>query len=350
MKTPRFKLFFLSVLVLIVTLSCSVTIGQPPEAETPTLVTVSPTLVSESSTQAVTPSPSELLPTPQEVLSSPTPSQEQAPLFTTENCDEDVCILDGSFFLKRPIGSDGRNAIDTASRYGTLRRRIRDVYHGVQFLNSTGTPVYAAEAGDVEVAGDDSQIFYGPRLGMFGNLVIIKHSLPGIPEPVYTLYAHLSELSTKAEGDVGAGEQIGLVGMSGSVRGSTLYFEVRYGDNDYDAAVNPELWLEPLRDQTGDLMGALAGKVIDDQGNYVAIRNIQIESLRTAAEGKLRPIYIRTYLDPAQMGLSPWGESFAAGDLPEGTYLIWFWYGPNEYIREVEIEPGKLTYVTFVVK
>ena len=27
-----------------------------------------------------------------------------------------------------------------------------------------------------------------------------------------------------------------------------------------------------------------------------------------------------------------------------------FWYGPNEYKRQVEIQPGKLTFVNFVVK
>ena len=68
-------------------------------------------------------------------------------------CVEAVCILDMSFLLRWPIGS--------TSRYGTLRRRIRDVCHGVQLLNSTGKPVYAAVAGYVEVAGDDSQIILG---------------------------------------------------------------------------------------------------------------------------------------------------------------------------------------------
>ena len=125
---------------------------------------------------------------------------------------------------------------------------------------------------------------------------------------------------------------------------------MRYEENSYDAAINPELWLEPITDGTGNPMGALAGKVIDDQGNYVTLSNIQIENLRTAEGTKLRPIYLRTYLEDAQSGLSPWGESFAASDLPEGTYQISFWYGPNEYQREVEIQPGKMTFVTFVVK
>jgi murein DD-endopeptidase MepM/ murein hydrolase activator NlpD len=252
--------------------------------------------------------------------------------------------------LKRPVGPESRNTIDTASRYGTLRRRVRDTYYGVQFLNSKGTPVYAAAGGDVEVAGDDSVFGQGPRLNMYGNLVIIKHSLPGISEPVYTLYAHLDEVLVKAEGDVEAGEQIGTVGMTGSTRGSTLYFEVRYGENTYHAARNPELWLEPLADATGDPLGALAGRVIDRQGNYVPVRNILVENVRNTTQTRVGPLYLRTYLDNNQMGLEPWKENFAASYLPEGTYQVSFWYQSNLYEREVEVQPGKLTFVTFEVK
>jgi murein DD-endopeptidase MepM/ murein hydrolase activator NlpD len=352
MKTPRIKLTAFAGLILLVTLSCSLISGQPPVAETPALEAVTPELSTEASNVAApTTEPGAESPEDtQEVSASPAPQQGEASSGAQGPCDDNVCILDGSFLLKRPIGPEWRNAIDTSSRYGTLRRRIRDTYYGVQFLNSLGTPVYAAAGGDVEVAGDDSQVSYGPRLNMYGNLVIIKHALPGISEPVYTLYAHLSEISVKAEGDVEAGEQIGLVGMSGSTRGSTLYFEVRYGENAYEAARNPELWLEPLTDQTGDPMGALAGRVLDKQGNYVHVRNVLVENLRTAAQGKLRPIYLRTYLDNGQMGLDPWKESFAASYLPEGTYQISFWYGNQLYQREVEVQPGRLTYVNFEVK
>lgn len=169
----------------------------------------------------------------------------------------------------------------------------------------------------------------------------LKHDIPGISEPLYTLYAHLSAVSVKAEGDVEFGEEVGLVGMSGSVRGSTLYFEVRYGENAYEATVNPELWLEPLADQAGNPMGALAGRIVDAEGNFVTVRNIRVENLRAAAGDELRTFSLKTYLDESQRGQSPWGESFAAGDLPEGTYRISFWHGSQRYQREVEVQPGK---------
>jgi murein DD-endopeptidase MepM/ murein hydrolase activator NlpD len=353
MKTPRIKLTAFAGLILLVAMSCSLISGQSQAVETPASEAMPPDLSTEApGVAATTAQPGAESPeATQDVSASPEPQQGAATSGGQGPCDDKVCILDGSFLLKRPIGPEWRDKIDTASRYGTLRRRIRDTYYGVQFLNSLGTPVYAAAGGDVEVAGDDSQIMYGPRQNMYGNLVIIKHSLPGISEPVYTLYAHLSEISVKAEGDVEAGEQIGLVGMSGSTRGSTLYFEVRYGENTYEAARNPELWLEPLTDATGDPMGALAGRVLDKQGNYVHVRNILVENLRIAAqEGKLGPLYLRTYIDDIQAGLEPWQENFASSYLPEGTYQISFWYGSKLYQREVEVQPGRLTFVNFEVE
>ena len=200
------------------------------------------------------------------------------------------------------------------------------------------------------VAGDDSQTSYGPRPNMYGKLVILKHSLPGISEPVYTLYAHLSEVSVKVEGDVKAGEQIGLVGMSGSVRGSTLYFEVRVGENSYDATSNPELWLKPLPAQTDKPTGTLAGRVVNAKGEYVSVRSIVIENLRAKDQEKIRQVYVRTYLDPNLRGRDPWKESFVASNLPEGTYQVYFRLGSKRYQREVEVQPGMLTFVTFEVK
>jgi murein DD-endopeptidase MepM/ murein hydrolase activator NlpD len=185
---------------------------------------------------------------------------------------------------------------------------------------------------------------------MYGNLVILQHSLPGISEPVYTLYAHLSEVSVKVEGDVKAGEQIGLVGMSGSSRGSTLYFEVRVGENSYDATRNPELWLKPLPAETDQPTGTLAGRMMNAKGEYVSIYNILVMNLRAKDLEKVRQVYLRTYLDPNLRGLDPMKESFTASNLPEGTYQISFWYGAKRYQREVEVQPGMLTFVTFEVK
>jgi hypothetical protein len=261
-----------------------------------------------------------------------------------------VCIQEGSFLLQRPIGADGRNTIDTSSRYGTLNKRTRQMYHGVQFLNSTGTPVLAAGDGVVVVAGDDSQTSYGLQPNTYGSLVILQHSLPGISEEVYTLYAHLSQLSVKVDETVESGQQIGLVGMTGSVFGSTLYFEVRVGENSYDAARNPELWLELLPDAAGAPTGVLAGRVMDAEGKYQAVANVLVEPTQKSVQSLIKQLYLKTYLESDARGLSPWAESFAASNLPEGSYQVSFWHNSKLYERVVEVQPGLVTFVTFQVK
>jgi hypothetical protein len=209
--------------------------------------------------------------------------------------------------------------------------------------------VVAAADGDVVVAGDDSRTAYGLFRNMYGNLVVLKHELPGFSQPVFTLYGHLSQVLIEAGEAVAAGQEIGLVGMSGNVSGSTLVFEVRVGENAYQAARNPELWLQPLPDESSQLLGALAGRVVDAQGNFIPIQNILIEQLGGPGQPALDQVYLKTYAEKRLVGLSPWEESFAAGDLPAGSYQISFWeHGLQQ--RVVEIMPGKLTRVIFEIK
>lgn len=347
MRTFRFPVLFLAGLILLVTINCTLFSRLQSDANTPT-ENIVPTALSSEDAETISPTlqPEDVAPTESQGEASPVePSSEEVTA-----CPEKVCFQDGSFLLGRPIGMDGRYTIDTASRYGTLRKRIGDAYRGVQFLNSLGTPVLAAADGIVVVAGDDSRKVYGSRMGAYGNLVILEHSLPGISEPVYTLYAHLSEVFVEADETVERGEEIGLVGMSGSVRGSTLYFEVRLGKNSYDETRNPELWLELLPDETGDLMGALAGRIVNKDGNYVNVTNILVEHIRAPGPVQIRQTYLKTYIEKGLRGSDPWKEGFAAGNLPEGTYKISFWHNSERYEQILEVQPGMMTFVEFEVK
>ena len=115
----------------------------------------------------------------------------------------------------------------------------------------------------VEVVALKGEVFYG-------NLVVIKHELsrqetsawPAFPTPVFTLYAHLSQISVEPGEVVSRGQQIGLVGMTGSALGNHLHFEVRLGENTYQAVSNPELWLAPGLAENGQQKGIIAGRVI----------------------------------------------------------------------------------------
>jgi hypothetical protein len=209
--------------------------------------------------------------------------------------------------------------------------------------------VLAAADGVVVVAGDDSSTNYGYYANAFGNLVILKHDLARFGEPIYTLYAHLSQINVDIDDTVSRGDVIGLVGNTGDVEGSTLYFEIRLGENNYRAPQNPDLWLEPLADDNGQTMGALAGQIVEEDGDFIAVPNIVIEQLAGPGQPAEDTIYIKTYSSESMRGLPVHGESFALGDLPAGSYQITFMMeGVNQAI--VDVEPGKLTFVTFVIE
>jgi murein DD-endopeptidase MepM/ murein hydrolase activator NlpD len=273
---------------------------------------------------------------------SPTP----APTPTATPCPPDLCIYTGRLHFARPIGPEGRQTVDLSYPFASTQDGTRDVHHGVEFLNGHGTPVLAAADGVVVVAGDDREVFYGPYSYFYGNLVVLQHDLPEMDQPVYTLYGHLSELLVEVGDTVQAGQEIGRVGMSGVATGSHLHFEVRVGENSYQNSRNPVLWLIPLKAENGDLRGALAGRVLTPQDQWIDIPNIVIEHLPAPDQPPVATYYTRTYEEKSLAGLPPYEESFAMGDLQPGWYRIRFvQFGFQE--RIVQVLPGQLTLVTF---
>ena len=97
------------------------------------------------------------------------------------------------------------------------------MHTGVDFGAPHGTPIRAAGAGTVELAG---------RHGAYGITVEIRHS--GKYE---TLYAHMSKLAAgvRRGSKVNQGQIIGYVGSTGRSTGPHLHYEVRAGNR----PVNP---------------------------------------------------------------------------------------------------------------
>jgi Peptidase family M23 len=261
-------------------------------------------------------------------------------------CAPDLCIFSGVFPLSRPIAPPSTDSIEASYRFGSTANGTRDPHHGVEFLNSFGTPVLAAADGDVVVAGDDRKVFYGPYSYFYGNLVVLEHHLPGYDLPVFTLYGHLSKILVQAGQRVQRGQQVGLVGMSGVATGSHLHFEVRLGEDIYGSSRNPELWLRPHQDEKGVPNGALAGHIQDAQGNPLAVKNIVVERLADGGSSLFYRAFVGTYEEKGLLGQPPWGEDFGLGDLPPGQYKVSFvQYGFQQY--QVQVLPGQLTLVTF---
>jgi septal ring factor EnvC (AmiA/AmiB activator) len=99
------------------------------------------------------------------------------------------------------------------------------VQNGIDVEAPAGAPVRAVAAGRVAHAG----WFKG-----YGNLVIVDHG-----EGYHTLVAHLASMQTAMGEEVEAGDVLGTVGDSGSLKGAYLYFEIR----EKGRPVDPRPWL-----------------------------------------------------------------------------------------------------------
>jgi len=274
-----------------------------------------------------------MLPITEPELSSLPPTPTPLP------CGTDWCVLPGRFYFERPIGPQGNQQVERYYSYGSTQGGTRDPHHGVEFTNPQGTPVLAAADGRVIVAGTDHKTEYGWGLDFYGNLVVIEHALPGIALPLYTLYAHLSEVAVEVGQAISAGEVLGAVGSTGSAQGSHLHFEVRLGGNTYQDTRNPELWLNPC-----DTCGILVGTILDNHGTVQRFPDIKLEQI--TGEKPAKPVYIDSYDDPLLRGDDLLQEVFAIGDLPAGTYQITFSpYGVAQRIQ-VQVLPGQITKVT----
>lgn len=94
-------------------------------------------------------------------------------------------------------------------------------HHGIDIAAPEGTPVVAANKGEVEeVRWDD----------IYGNMILINHG--GGYE---SLYGHLSGIDVKVGYQVIAGRVIGSSGNTGNSTGPHLHFEIRKNGQ----AVNP---------------------------------------------------------------------------------------------------------------
>jgi Membrane proteins related to metalloendopeptidases len=254
----------------------------------------------------------------------------------------EYCITAGHFIFQRPIHLPANDLVDETYLYGSTAKGTREPHHGVEFPNRSGTPVYAAANGTVVFAGPDVAAIYSPWPNFYGNLVVLQHK-----DNLFTLYAHLSKIDVETNGVVGVGTKIGEVGRTGVAVGSHLHFEVRRGDvQDYFSTQNPELWLNPAKDASGEPLGTLMISVVDEDRKLVKYAEFTIRYSSDQSQKKIKSYYGTTY--PADMLKG--NENAVLGELPAGHYRIAIERNGKVYERWVEVESEMLTQVVFVVK
>lgn len=102
-----------------------------------------------------------------------------------------------------------------------------------------GTPVAAAEDGEITIVYHWNGIRTQGDTNSYGNMVKMKHdSWKG--GSVETLYAHLNSTNVKVGQKVRKGDIIGYSGNTGNSFGAHLHFEVRYKGT----RTNPLVWLD----------------------------------------------------------------------------------------------------------
>ncbi|MDO9534222.1 MAG: peptidoglycan DD-metalloendopeptidase family protein [Bacillota bacterium] len=90
--------------------------------------------------------------------------------------------------------------------------------------NYNGNPVYirASDSGVVIFAGISGSLTYG-----YGRLIIISHGKGPDGKELATVYAHCHSLLVAPGQEVARGQNIGIVGSTGSSTGPHLHYEVR---------------------------------------------------------------------------------------------------------------------------
>ena len=104
---------------------------------------------------------------------------------------------------------------------GRITQKVWHCHHAIDIANSEGTPIYAADTGQV--------VFRGGMKSGYGKTVVINHG-----NGFQTLYAHLSGFSVSVGDPVYEGDPIGQMGNTGHSTGPHLHFEIREGSQLHD--------------------------------------------------------------------------------------------------------------------
>src|SRR5690625_308211 len=144
--------------------------------------------------------------------------ERQRVLYRCESDDGTLDFYDANgLSARRGLLRTPLDGARVSSNFGMRRHPIKGykrMHQGIEFAAPTGTPIYAAGDGTVQMAG---------RNGGYGNYIRIRHG-----NGYETAYAHLIRFAKgiRAGVRVRQGDVIGYVGSTGASTGPHLHYEV----------------------------------------------------------------------------------------------------------------------------
>ena len=116
--------------------------------------------------------------------------------------DHQIAVAEWSGKFDVPVNTQPSEGFGTRR---TFNGQLASIHKGMDYHAATGTPVHAANDGEVVLA---APLYYE------GNCVIVNHG-----QQFMTIYMHLSHLSVKEGDKVRKGQEVGLSGATGRATG-----------------------------------------------------------------------------------------------------------------------------------
>lgn len=256
----------------------------------------------------------------------------------------DLAAASSHFWLSKPLPGSGRLLINQTYPYGYDGGGRYLLHNGVDVAEELGTPVLAVADGTVVVAQSDANEMYGWRCDWYGHLVVLQLEETWRGQPIYALYGHILNSNVTVGERVERGQPIAEIGIGGAAIVPHLHFELRIGENSFDATRNPMLWFDP-----GPTRGVIAGRLLDPEG-----RPWQGVTLTLISHDE-EPKFINTwsYLADERGPVNPdeaLAENFVFADVRPGTYDLYVKLQGVEYRTAVSVQAGKLTVVEIITE
>lgn len=252
--------------------------------------------------------------------------------------------LDSHFWLGKPLPGGGRLLINQTYPYGFDGDGRYLLHNGIDAAEKLGTPVLAVADGTVIVAQSDENQLFGWRCDWYGQLVILQLDQTWQGQPMFALYGHVLNIAVEVGQRVALGEQVAEVGFGGAALVPHLHFELRIGENEFDATRNPLLWISP-----GSTRGVIVGRLTDPEGR--PWQGVVITLI--GPDGEANFINSYTYLDDPGHLINPdewYAENFVFSDILPGEYTVFVKLQGIEYRVPIEVRAGEMSFVEVVTE